>query len=390
MKKLLVVGCFLVAAIALGQQIVNQGRPGNQGPWFVAGTVHVFMDGGQRVIADQGAPAAAPWACYVAMDGGQRVLVDQGTTPWTVAGTVTANQGTSPWVVSGVGDFNNASVSPTGAPPPASATYCGFTDGVNLQGARTFDTDTGAGVQNVLGSNIRISGPGGSTEAAAGAGVTTASTLRVVLPTDQTAISVTLPANQSVNLAQVGGTATVFGGLAGTLAVGGTQANNTAISANPMLVGFEALSTQPVAATTGNIRRGISSLDGAQYVRPGGPVTWTCSLDNIAGTLTQCQAAPGAGLRLYITDIVIQSITAVSGDYLIRTGTGVDCGTGTASLLPSSAVVPRLTYPGSGPTGAPGKLTFTTPIAAPANTAICIICVAVNTCVVQMIGYTAP
>jgi hypothetical protein len=200
--------------------------------------------------------------------------------------------------------------------------------------------------------------------------------------------SVDLAGRQRQNLSAVGGTAVVNGGLAGTLAVGGTQANNTAITDNPSLQGIEALSTQPTAATTGNIRRTIGSLDGAQYVRLGGPVPWACSLDNIAATLTQCQAVPGAGLKLYLTDITVQSTTATAGQFLVRFGTGANCGTGTTSLLPSAATVVRLAYPLN--TASPTSIRFITPLSATANNAICILCVATNTCTVQMSGFTAP
>lgn len=40
------------------------------------------------------------WSRFLDIPGTE-IVVDQGTTPWIVAGTVTANQGTSPWVVSG-------------------------------------------------------------------------------------------------------------------------------------------------------------------------------------------------------------------------------------------------------------------------------------------------
>jgi hypothetical protein len=78
-----------------------------------------------------------------------------------------------------------------GAAFPPTGTAAGFSDGVNMQGARVYDTDTGAGTQYTLGVNLRVGASGGSTEAATGAGATNASTLRVVLPTDQSAIPVT-------------------------------------------------------------------------------------------------------------------------------------------------------------------------------------------------------
>lgn len=133
----------------------------------------------------------------------------------------------------------------------------------------------------------------------------------------------------------------------------------------------------------------LRGSDGALFTRPGGgSASWTCSLDNIGATLTECKAAPGAGLKLYVTDIVIQSTTATAGLFLIRYGTGTNCGTGTTSLLPSAATVPRLGYPLN--TAAPAVISQTTPIAAAANNAVCIICTVTQTCTVQISGYTAP
>src|SRR6185312_204250 len=88
------------------------------------------------------------------------------------------------------------------------------------------------------------------------------------------------------------------------------SANNTAAPANVIADGFETAtqtSTQPSAATAGNMRRGIARTDGAIYTAPHGPVIWSCGLNSIGTTLTQCQAAPGASLRLYITDVITQS-----------------------------------------------------------------------------------
>jgi hypothetical protein len=235
------------------------------------------------------------------------------------------------------------------------------------------------------------------TTADTNSGVKSAGTLRVVLATDQpqltakllvTPDSVALPANQSVNMAQVGGTTAVNGGVAGSLAVGGNNTNNTAITQNPVLTGIEALSTQPAAATTGNLRRLVGALDGALYVRPGGPVSWSCGLDNLGATLTECRAAPGAGLRLYITDIVATSTTATAGQFLLRFGTGTNCGTGTASLYPSAATVVRVPYPGN--TVAPFMVAMNTPLAVTANNALCVLATAVNTLTIQINGYTAP
>lgn len=171
-------------------------------------------------------------------------------------------------------------------------------------------------------------------------------------------------------------------------AVGGTAANNAAITQNPDLIGVEAQSGQPAAATTGNQRRVVGSLDGALFTRNGGPVQWSCGLDAVGATLTQCQAAPAAGLKLYITDIVAQSTTATGGQMLIRFGTGTNCATGLTSLFPSAATVARIGYPGNA--SAPTVIQFLTPIPAAAANAICVIGVATNTLSIQINGFTAP
>lgn len=72
-----------------------------------------------------------------------------------------------------------------GDPFPVDGTAAGFDDGVNMQGARVFDTDTGAGTEYVLGAVLRTSGPGGSVE------LGTASNPMRINPTGTTAQPVT-------------------------------------------------------------------------------------------------------------------------------------------------------------------------------------------------------
>lgn len=156
---------------------------------------------------------------------------------------------------------------------PASGTAAGFSDGTNMQGPRVFDADTGGGTQYVAGANIRVSASGGSAEAAAGAGATSASTLRVVLPTDQTAIPVTdnggsltvdgtVAATQSGtwNITNVSGTVSLPTGAATaanqtTLGSQTTKLNDgtdtALISAAGALLVDGSATTQPVSGTVG-------------------------------------------------------------------------------------------------------------------------------------------
>ena len=101
------------------------------------------------------------------------VAVTQSTSPWVVSGAVTANQGTSPWVVSAAS-----------LPLPAGAATEATLSALNTK----FTLDFGASTAAVRVAALLGNATG---QAAFGAGVTNAQTLRVVLPTDQTAIPVT-------------------------------------------------------------------------------------------------------------------------------------------------------------------------------------------------------
>jgi len=146
-------------------------------------------------------------------------------------------------------------------------------------------------------------------------------------------------------------------------------------------------STQPAAATAGKIRRIVARTDGVLYVAPHGPVIWSCGLNAIGTTLTECQAAPGASLRLYITDVISQSNTATAGLFTLRFGTGANCGTGTGNLFFSSASALMASPANTVPVN---HFHLTTPIAVTANNALCVLGVVTNTTNIQILGYTAP
>lgn len=159
-------------------------------------------------------------------------------------------------VISSLAGGAGGTSSSFGSAFPASGTAAGFSDGTNMQGPRVFDADTGAGSQYVLGANLRVSASGGSNEAAAGAGTTSASTLRVVLPTDQTSI----PATQSGtwNITNVSGTVSLPTGAATaanqtTLGSQTTKINDgtdtALVSAAGALIVDGSGSTQPVSGT---------------------------------------------------------------------------------------------------------------------------------------------
>jgi hypothetical protein len=137
--------------------------------------------------------------------------------------------------------------------------------------------------------------------------------------------SVALPANQSVNLAQVGGQTTATAGVNGTLAVGGNVANNVAIGSNPINNGAQAVSAENSAVTTGRMVQLVADLVGKlivlPYANPENFVSGVTAGQMTATTSTTCVAAPAAGLRNYITTITVSNSDATHPtDVLIQDG----------------------------------------------------------------------
>lgn len=127
---------------------------------------------------------------------------------------------------------------------------------------------------------------------------------------------------------------------------------------------------------------------GKYYVSPSGPGRFSAGFNAVGASLTQVQAAPAAGLSLYITDIAIQTTTTTSGTYAFQSGTGSNCATGTAAVFPSSGTANRfnavITSNGM------GMLNFRTPLKLAAAAALCVIGVVTNTVSGQVNGFTAP
>lgn len=138
-------------------------------------------------------------------------------------------------------------------------------------------------------------------------------------------------------------------------------------------------------------------VNGVGYVDPSNAVRvtldhanrFTCGLAGLGATLTECQALT-AGRTYYITDIVVGTTTATSGTYGIQTGTGANCVTGTATLFPAPPATTASRYQAPIAANPVSVVSFTTPLAAPAGAAICVIGVAVNTINIQISGYYTP
>ncbi len=145
----------------------------------------------------------------------------------------------------------------------------------------------------------------------------------------------------------------------------------------------------------------LLSLSGNQPVKAQPPtscIPWSCSLDDIGATLTECIPSRGSmgfvamdRQTLWIDSVVAQSTTATGGLFILRTGRAANCGTATASFLPSSAAVARLSAPAN--TAPPTVITLKVPLPIPPDPnpanehpRLCVLGVATNTFTGQISG----
>lgn len=178
--------------------------------------------------------------------------------------------------------------------------------------------------------------------------------------------SVALPANQSVNVAQLAGTSPVTAGVAGTQAVGGNVATNVAIGTNPINLGGQAISAENTAITATRMAQLVTDLVGKLIVLPyANPENFVSGATaSMTGTTsTSLIAAPAAGLRNYITTIIVSNAHASVGtNILIQDGSG---GT-TLLVIPAASVFGGMT------------ITLPTPLRQP-TAATALFCVNVTT-----------
>lgn len=152
------------------------------------------------------------------------------------------------------------------------------------------------------------------------------------------------------------------------------------------LLGGKASTTLPAASTAG--ATAALAADTGGNLMAVAPYPWTCSLDNLGATLTQCQAAPTVG-SLYITSLVAYSTTGTAGTFAVRSGTGAACVTATTGVLPGGAITRTFTAPIN--TVQPYVWSFPLPgIKLTTLHALCAIGVVTNTTTITMSGYNAP
>lgn len=156
----------------------------------------------------------------------------------------------------------------------------------------------------------------------------------------------------------------------------GNIAHDGADSGNPIKVGAKAYANDGTAPQTavaeGDRVNLIANLEGIQYVKTSHPFYWRLSSDYAsAQTNASLKTAPGAGLKLYVTDVIISN-GATAGNITLLDGSG-----GTVLLEIYAPITGGVSH------------SFATPIALTANTALVITSTTVTTHSVTITGFTA-
>lgn len=246
-----------------------------------------------------------------------------------------ANYGTSPGavLVPGVNAFvtnvnanigSNADGIATGASAGSPTVSYGL-----VYNGTTWDrmpgTTAGVTVRNPTAANLNATVVGAGSAGTANAGVVTVQGIASMTKLLVTPDSVALPANQSVNTAQFGGTTVVNGGTAGITGIGGSTATNVALTDNPINTGFQAISSQNAAVTPARKVQGVADLSGRQIITPyANPENWVQGTTSaMTGTTsTSLIQAPAAGLRNYAWVSCVNSHATVGTFVSIQDGSG--------------------------------------------------------------------
>jgi hypothetical protein len=145
-------------------------------------------------------------------------------------------------------------------------------------------------------------------------------------------------------------------------ALGGGVAHDAAASGgNPFLAGLTAyLASLPTAVTgDGDVVRAIADRYGTQYVTLASPTRWQYVTGKITDSITAATvaAAPAAGLKNYVTDIIFSAVGAQT--FQLMDGTDVLL---YASLPATTMHSIKLTNPLAGTAATALKMTTTTDV----------------------------
>lgn len=199
-----------------------------------------------------------------------------------------------------------------------------------------------------------------------GNGVTGTGSQRVTIASDNTAFSVNATCSQATasNL---------------NAEVQGDAAHDAAASGNPVLCGAQmetmADSAPGTRASTDGDANKLATSDGALYVVPTGPQTWSYH-ENSSNALTDASvhAAPGAGLSLYVATIVVSTGAATALNVFFEEGASTVLGPYYLEAVAGRGLV----------------INFQTPKKITANTALTITTSAAIAHGIDVTGFIAP
>ncbi len=224
----------------------------------------------------------------------------------------------------------NNSVGTNNATAPTSSTQIGGFDGTNLQAARIFDLDTGAGTQYIIGVGLRKAASGGSVEFGTSADpVRTDPTGTTTQPIS--AVSLPLPTGAATETTLTGVlTTTAFQARINTLGQK-TSANST-----------------PVVISSDQSAISVSQ-SGTWTVQPGNTANTTPWLTTISQGGNSAVVSVGGALRVdgsAVTQPVSGTVTANAGTGNFNiVGTASDNTTNSTAKLPVIAAVATTTAP---------------------------------------------
>jgi hypothetical protein len=369
---------------------------------------------------DAGAIALDADGAVQISDGGNAITVDGTVTETNSAAILadTANMDTNLGTIAGAvsGSEMQVDVVSSALPTGAATAANQLPDGHNV----TIDNASGASAVNIQdgGNSITVDGTVTANLSATdnavldtietntdygtvtGGGVE-ASALRVTIANDSTGVvsvddnggsltvdvGTALPAGDnnignvdiasSVALDVSAATVTVDLGANNDVVAAGDVAHDAADSGNPVKVGGVAYnmdgSVPGTAVAEGDRAEFATDVYGRQLVTDVHPNYWHVSADYAAAqTNATVKAAPGAGLKLYVTDIMISN-GATAGNITLLDGSG---GTVLIEIYPA--------------VNGGASMNLRTPIALTANTLLAITSTTVTTHSVFVSGYTAP
>lgn len=349
---------------------VNASQVG--GPWTQNLTQVAGTSLGATAIVNYGSTPAA-----VAVPGVNAFITNtipvtgtffQGTQPvsltsTTITGTVAVTQSTSPWVASctaancaiNVSQVAGTSLGATAVTNFGTAPAAAAVPGVN---ASLYAGTSPLAVVNTNDLKTDMSSEAGTAITNVPTAIGTKGTGNVIsVNSDTTSVAGTATVTAAAGVQKVG--------VVGNTGAAVDAANNAALPANVVMQGVQTIAqgTQPTAATANNARYTLASTEGVQYVQIGNSNVFSCVVAITVTVTTQCQAAPGAGLRAYVTSVTVTNAVATAQTIDVVFGTGANCATGTTALTAKWAF---------GTAIGNANQTFLTPLVPTAANAICL------------------